>query len=99
MRPKSIVVTSANSPFYFPVNWRGGNLGITATPSGAGNFDAAYTHEPIGEGAAGVGVWTDIDDMSGATAAASKVIGPCACLRFTLNSGDSVQFDIVQHDI
>lgn len=99
MRPKTVTVTSANSPFYLPINWRGGNLGITATPSGAGNFGAAYTHEPIGSGAAAVVDWIDIGDMSGATVDASKVIGPCTCLRFTLNSGDSVQFDIVQHDI
>lgn len=99
MRPKSVTVTSASSPLYWPVNWRGGELGITATPSGAGNYDVAYTQEPIGEGAASVTDWTDITDMSAAVAAASKTVGPCTCLRITLNSGTSVKVDVVQHDI
>lgn len=99
MRPTSITVTSANSPYYVPTNWRGGGIGVTATPSGAGNFDVAYTHESIAEGAAGVTDWIDIEDMSAATAQASKEIGPCTCLRITLNSGTSVKVDLVHHDI
>lgn len=101
MRPKSVTVTSSNSPYYIPVNWRGGPIGVTATPAtdGVDNFDVAYTQEPIGDGASGVTVWTDITDMSGATAAASKEVGPCTCLRITLNSGTSVQVDIVQSDV
>lgn len=98
MRPKTVTVTSSNSPYYIPVNWRGGEIGVTATPSGAGNFDVAYTHEPIGSGAANVTDWTDITDMSAATAAASKVIGPATCLRITLNSGTSVKVDVTQRD-
>ena len=98
MRPQSVTVTSGNSPYYIPMNWRGGPIGVTATPSSA-NFDVAYTHEPITTtGASAVSAWTDITDMSGATATASKEIGPCTCLRITLNSGTSVQVDVVQSD-
>lgn len=99
MRPKTITVTSANSPFYWPMDWRAGEIGVTATPSGAGNYDVAYTHEPISSGAASVTNWTDAESMSAATAAASKVIGPCTCLRITLNSGTSVAVDVVQRDV
>lgn len=98
MRPKSKTITSANSPFYWPVNWRGGEIGVTATPAGSGNYDVAYTHEPIGNGAAGVTDWTDIEEMSAAVDPASKAVGPCTCLRVTLNSGDSVKVDVTQHD-
>lgn len=99
MRPKTVTVTSGNTPYYIPVNWRGGSIGVTATPSGAGDYDVAYTHEPIGSGAASVTNWTDITDMSAATAAASKAIGPCTCLRITLNSGTSVKVDVTQSDV
>ena len=99
MRPKSVTVTSSNSPYYLPGNYRGGPTGVTATPSGSGNYDVAYTHESIAEGAASVNDWTDITDMSGATAAASKEIGPYTCLRITLNSGTSVKVDTVQSDV
>lgn len=99
MRPKSVTVTSGNSPYYIPVNWRDGPIGVTATPSGAGNYDVAYTHESIAEGADGVTDWTDITDMSAATTAASKEVGPFTCLRITLNSGTSVKVDVVQSDV
>ena len=99
MRPKTFTVTTANTPYYLPVNWRGGAIGVTATPAGAGNYDVAYTHEPIGDGATGVTNWTDVTDMSAATAAASKELGPCTCLRVTLNSGTSVKVDFTQTDV
>jgi len=99
MRPKSITVTSANSPYYYPTNWRGGKMGLTATPTGAGNYDVAYTNEPIGNGAANVTDWVDVTDMSAATAQASKAIDPVTCIRVTLNSGTSVKIDISQSDV
>ena len=100
MRPKTITVTSGNSPYYIPTNWRGGDIGVTATPSGAGNYDVAYTHEPLPNGdASQVTDWTDITDMSAATAAQSKVVGPTPCLRVTLNSGTSVKVDVTQTDV
>ena len=99
MRPKSITVTSSNSPYYLPVNWRGGDIGITATPAGSGNYDVAYTFESLGDGAAAVTDWVDVEDMSAATAVASKSIKPAATLRITLNSGTSVKVDIVQADV
>ena len=99
MRPKSITVTSANSPYYYPTNWRGGKMGLTATPAGAGNYDVAYTNEPIGSGAANVTNWIDVTDMSTATAQASKAIDPVTCIRITLNSGTSVTVDMTQSDV
>ena len=98
MRPKSVTVTSSNSPYYIPVNWRGGPIGITATPN-SGNYDVAYTNESIQDGAANVTNWVDITDMSAATAqVGNKEIGPVTCLRITLNSGTSVTVDITQND-
>lgn len=98
MRPKSVTVTSGNTPYYIPVSWVRGVIGVTATPSGAGDYDVAYTHEPISpDGAASVTTWTDITDMSAATSEASKEIGPATCLRITLNSGTSVKVDVVQN--
>ena len=95
MRPQSITVTSSNSPYYMLADWRGGELGVTATPN-SGNYDVAYTHEPADGGLANITTWTDITDMSAATAAASKEIGPCVALRITLNSGTSVKVDVTQ---
>ena len=96
MRPKSVTVTSANSPYYLPMDWRGGDIGLTATPN-SGNYDVAFTHESIASGIASQ-TWVDITDMSAATATVSKQIGPCTCLRITLNSGTSVKVATVQDD-
>ena len=87
MKPKSVTVTSSNSPYYIPVNWRGEELGVTATPAGSGNYDVAYTHElPASyDFANDVTDWVDITDMSAATATASKSVGPSTCLRITLD--------------
>lgn len=97
MRPRSITVTSGIK--YYPVDGRGGVIGVTATPSGAGNYTVAYAQEyPVDGNFANVNTWTDITDMSAATAVASKEVGPITCLRITLNSGTSVKVDIVQND-
>lgn len=100
MRPKSVTVTSGNTPYYIPMDWRGGAFGITATPNSA-NYDVAYATSDIGDGAAGLasGDWTDITGMSAATTAAAKEVGPSTCIRITLNSGTSVKVDVVQSDI
>ncbi len=97
MRPKTVVVTSGES--YIPVNYRGGEIGVTATPAGSGNYDVAYTHESISEGADAVTRWVDVEDMSAATTVVSKAVKPATCLRVTLNSGTSVTVDITQSDI
>ena len=72
---------------------------MTATPNGAGDYDVAYTHESIAEGADNVTNWIDIEDMSAATAQASKSIKPATALRITLNSGTSVTVDITSSDV
>lgn len=97
MRPKSVTVTSGNTPYYIPMDWRGGDIGLTSTPAGSGNYDVAFTHESIADGVSGV-TWVDITDMSAATATVSKQIGPCTCLRITLNSGTSVKVAVAQDD-
>lgn len=99
MRPKSITVTSGNSPYYIPVNYRGGQVNIGTVPAGAGNYDVAYTMEPIGAGADLVSSWVNVTDMAGATAAEAKEISAITCLRVTLNSGTSVKVDIAQSDV
>lgn len=99
MRPKTVTVTSGNSPYYIPMDWRGGSFGVTATPTSA-NYDVAYTTDSIADGADGGSIaWTDITDMSAATAAASKEVGPSTCIRVTLNSGTSVAVAVVQSDV
>ena len=95
-RPKTVTVTSSNTPYYIPMNWRGGDISVVAVPAGSGNYDVAFTNERIGDGAAGVTNWVDITNMSGATATQDEVIRGCTCLRITLNSGTSVTVDIVQ---
>lgn len=101
-RPKSFTVTSANSPFYIPMNWRAGTTAVTATPSGSGDYDVAYTLEDISisgsNGAENATDYVDIEEFSAATAQASRLIGPCTALRVTLNSGTSVKVDITQTD-
>lgn len=99
MRPKTVTVVDGNSPYYIPVNFRGGDIGITATPAGSGDYDVAYTRESIAEGASGVTSWTDITGMSAATAAAVATVTAATCLRITLNSGDSVTVDVAQSDV
>lgn len=98
MRPKSVTVTSGNSPYYLPLNWRGGTVGVNATPT-AGNYDVAYTRENITGGAASVTNWIDISGMSAATAAAQATVSSSTCLRITLNSGTSVTVDVTQSDV
>ena len=99
MKPKTVTVTSSNSPYYIPVDWRGGDISVTATPAGSGNYDVAYTQEPIGGGAASVTDWVDVTDMSAATTTQSKMINQATCVRITLNSGTSVKIDISQSDV
>lgn len=98
MRPKTITVTSGNSPYYIPVDFRSGETGIVATPN-SGNYDVAYTLESIAEGAAGVTNWVDVDDMSAATTQATGTVQTATCLRVTLNSGTSVTVDISTKDV
>lgn len=102
MRPKTITVTSGNSPYYIPVNWRGDSLGVTATPNGAGNYDVAYTRElPSSyDFASDASAWVDVSNMSAATAVQSEEIPVGAtCLRITLNSGTNVVVDLSQQDV
>lgn len=98
MRPQTVTVTSANSPVYIPVDWSGGPIGISAFPSGSGDYDVAYTLEqPADYDFSAVTDWTDITSMSAATAAATAELGPTTCIRITLNSGTSVKCNIVQN--
>lgn len=97
MRPKSVTVTSSNSPYYIPTNYRSDAINIVATPN-SGNYDVAYTLEDIGAGAASATDWIDVTNMSGATAQATGTANGATCLRITLNSGTSVKVDVTHQD-
>jgi hypothetical protein len=98
MRPKSVTVTSGNSPYYIPLSQRQGTTNVVATPN-SGNYDVAYTLESIGEGAASVTDWIDVTNMSAATAQQTGTVTGATCLRITLNSGTSVKVDISQQNV
>lgn len=100
-RPKSVTVTSSNTPYYIPMNWRGGDISIIADATGTVNYDVAFTNADIGDGAANVSAtaWVDVTNMSAATADQDEVIVGCTCLRVTHNSGaGSVTLYISQED-
>ena len=106
-RPKSHIVDSTNSPKLVPVNWRGGTIGITATPSGGGNYTIEATMEDISpdqddvagsDGAQNVVDWVGIEDLVATGDQVRTLVGVCTALRITVNSGASVKVDVVQTD-
>ena len=98
MYPIQINVTSADSPKIIMLNRRGGSVGVTANPTGAGNYTIEYTTSRL-QSQALPAVWNTITTMDGATTAQDEALLPIEALRVTLNSGTSVEAHIVQSDV
>lgn len=97
MKSEQHIVTSSNSPLIVPVNYRGGDVGIAATPAGAGNYTIAFTLTPQNEGLSNNPA--AIAAMTAATTVQSAVLGPSTAVIITLNSGTSVTVDVAQSDV
>ncbi len=98
MYPIQINVTSADSPKIIMLNRRGGSVGITTSPTGAGNYTIEYTTSRLQDPALGA-VWRPISTMTAATADQDESLLPLEAVRATLNSGTSVEVHIVQSDV
>lgn len=97
MKSKQHIVTSSNSPLTIPLDYRGGPVGIMATPSGSGNYTIAFTLTPLNEGLT-LNPF-DIPDMTAATGVQQTELGPTTALIVTLNSGDDVTVDLTQSNV
>ena len=96
MKSRQITVTSANSPFTFPVSYRGGEVALGITPNSA-NYTATFALTPMEEGLT-VNTFP-IPDMTAATTAQSVMMIPVTAIVITLNSGTSLSVDIAQSDV
>ena len=102
MRPRKITLTSANTPYVFPVDYRPEKTTLQATVAGTTSFTVEYTVEPVLDMAdpATHANWSAVDDMDGATASVSKAIdASITCLKFTHTSGDPVDIAISQPEM
>lgn len=91
------IITSSNSPKVIPLNERGGDTAIGATPSGAGDYTIEFCINPQQEGL--VNNYFPIPDMTAATTAVQQGIGPATAILVTLNSGTNVTIDLAQSDV
>lgn len=102
MRPKSVTVTSANSPYLIPLNYRSPNTTVQADATGTVDYDVAYTAQNIYDVVtpATNAHWSLVTNMDGATTDQAQVIdGSVNCLMITHNSGaGSVTVHISQPD-
>lgn len=97
MRPSSLTITNANSPFYFPVDWTQGSHGITVTPNSA-TVTVSFTREsPLNYKFSEVSTWTDVPSLTNVIASKSVTIGNAACLKIVV-TGTSAQVDIISLD-
>lgn len=98
MRPKQILITSANTPFTLPLNYRGGPTSLIATPDGAGNYTIAITTTDIQDSSLTPNFF-DIAAMTTETAKKETSISSATALRVILHSGTSVTIDVSQSDV
>jgi hypothetical protein len=90
MRPKTITVTSSNSPKLIPLDYRSPATTVDADVTGTINYDVAYTAQNIYDitTPATNAHWNTITNMSGATADQAQVVDASVnCLKVTVNSG------------
>lgn len=90
MRPKTVTVTAANSPYIIPLNYRAEHTGVQAEVTGTVDFTVSYTMQNI------LGMsspnsqadWIDVTDMTAITADAVKKIDvSISGIRVVVNSG------------
>lgn len=97
MKSSQKIVTSANTPLTIPLDYRGGPMGIGATPAGAGNYTIEFSVTPTNESLT-LNPHA-ITNMTAATTAQQVQMGPATALIVTLNSGTSVTVDLTQSDV
>ena len=97
MKSRQVIVTSSNSPVVYPINDRGGERGIAATPSGAGNYTIEFTLTPQQQELTNNPI--AITEMTNETTVQSVALGPATAIIITLNSGTNVTVDITQSDV
>jgi hypothetical protein len=102
MRPKSVTVTSSNTPYLVPVDYRNGPVTVQADATGTVNYTVEYTVQNIYSitDPATNAKWDAVTNMSGATADQVQVVDASInCLKITHNSGaGSVTVHISQAD-
>lgn len=103
MRPKSITVTSSNTPYYVPLDWRSGDVSIVSTPAGSGNYSVDFTLDDAGAGLGTGNTWMDVDDgttvMTTATTQLQTTLHGVTGIRVILHSGASVKINLSQPDV
>lgn len=90
MRPKSVTVTSSNTPYLIPLDYRLPSTTVQADASGTVNYTVEFTAQNIYgiSDPATNAKWDPVTNMSGATADQVQVIdGSVNCLKITHNSG------------
>ncbi len=97
MKSFQIIVTSSNSPLEIPLNPRGGDVAIGATPSGSGDYTVEFTITPQQQGL--TNNYFPISIMTGVLTAEQQAIGPATAILVTLNSGTDVTIDLAQSDV
>jgi hypothetical protein len=93
MKPRQVIVTSANSPQTIPLDPRSGPVGLGATPDSA-NYTVVISFTPLQEGL--TANTFPIAEMTAATTAQQVQLGPVLSIIVTLNSGTSVTIDLNQ---
>lgn len=102
MRPKTITINSANSPYVIPVDYRAPQTVIDAKVTGTINYTATTTVQNV------YGIttpatnanWVATTNMAGATATAQEVVSKSInAVKVVVNSGaGSVDVTISQPD-
>jgi len=97
MAIKPITVTVVNGTVQtIPVDWRAGDLTITADFTAGTNFTAKYTVANIWDSSI-TPVWTAITNMSAASSDASEQVqGPVTALQLTHTGTNQTVFQIAQ---
>jgi hypothetical protein len=95
IRPITVTVV-AGTVQTIPVDWRAGDITITADYTAGTNYTVEYTVADIWDSSV-TPIWTAVTDMSAATADASKQIqGPVFALRLTHTGTNQTVFQIAQ---
>jgi hypothetical protein len=102
MRPKSITVTSSNSPYVIPLDYRSPHTTVDAEVTGTVNYTASYTVQNIYDitTPATNAKWIAITNMSAtASTATEKIDTSINAVKVVINSGaGSVTFTVSQSD-
>jgi hypothetical protein len=90
MRPSTVTVSSTNTPYVIPLNYRADHTAVHAEVTGTINFTVSYTVQNIYDitDPATNADWVAVTDMSAITATATKKIDMSInALKVVVNSG------------